>query len=108
MKNGENKGNNSVSSNEQTGNVDSFLEKPDGDGNWVNAGYFVCEPEVFDYIPSNEDTCIFEQQPLEQISAEGKMHAFRHTGFWKPMDILKDSKELNEMWNRGEALWKVW
>ena len=94
--------------NEQTGYVDSFLEKPDGDGNWVNAGYFVCEPEVFDYIPSNDDTCVFERQPLERISAEGKMHAFRHTGFWKPMDILRDSNELNEMWNKGEALWKIW
>lgn len=86
----------------------SFQEKPDGDRNWVNAGYFVCEPEVFDYIPDDDDTVIFERAPLETIARQGRMHAYRHAGFWKPMDTLRDNNELNEMWNTGKAPWKVW
>ncbi len=85
----------------------SFQEKPDGDRNWINAGYFVCEPEVFDYIPEGDST-IFERHPLESIAKAGRMHAFRHTGFWKPMDTLRDNTELNEMWDQGVAPWKVW
>lgn len=92
----------------ETDKVLSFQEKPDGGHNWVNAGYFVCEPEVFNYIPENNDLIVFERQPLESLAAEGKMHAFRHTGFWKPMDTLRDNSELNEMWDRGLAPWKVW
>lgn len=88
--------------------VQSFLEKPDGDGNWINAGFFVCEPEVFDYIPEHDDTCIFEKTPLESIVKAGKMHAFKHKGFWKPMDMLRDNIELNEMWDKGVAPWKIW
>ena len=91
-----------------TDKVVSFQEKPDGDRNWINAGYFVCEPEVFDYIPDNDDTVVFEREPLENIAKSGRMHAFRHSGFWKPMDTLRDNTELNEMWNEGKALWKVW
>jgi glucose-1-phosphate cytidylyltransferase len=91
-----------------TGFVKSFLEKPDGDGNWINAGFFVCEPGVFDFLSDGDDTCIFEKKPLESIAALGKMHAYKHTGFWKPMDILRDNFELNEMWNTGKAPWKVW
>ena len=90
-----------------TDKVLSFQEKPDGDRNWINAGYFVCEPEVFDYIPEGDST-IFERQPLESIAKAGRMHAFRHTGFWKPMDTLRDNTELNEMWDQGVAPWKVW
>jgi glucose-1-phosphate cytidylyltransferase len=88
--------------------VKSFLEKPDGDGNWINAGFFVCESSVFDFLPDGDDTCIFEKKPLESIAALGKMHAYKHTGFWKPMDILRDNIELNEMWNTGKAPWKIW
>lgn len=76
-----------------TNKVLSFQEKPDGDRNWINAGYFICEPEVFDYIPDNDDTVIFERSPLESIAQAGKMHAFRHIGFWKPMDTLRDNVE---------------
>lgn len=90
------------------GKVKSFLEKPDGDGNWINAGYFICEPEVFNYIPDNDDTVIFERKPLEKLAAAGKMHAYKHRGFWKPMDTLRDNLELNEMWESGKAPWKVW
>ena len=88
------------------GNVNSFLEKPNGDGNWINAGYFICEPQVFDYIKEG-DGSIFEKKPLEQLSSEGNMAAFKHRGFWKPMDTLRDNIELNEMWDKGEAPWKV-
>lgn len=89
------------------GNVKSFTEKPAGDGNWINAGYFVCQPEVFDYIDEGDNT-IFERKPLELIAAEGKMNAFVHNGFWKPMDTLRDNVELNEMWDKNIAPWKVW
>lgn len=91
-----------------TDKVTSFLEKPDGDGNWINAGFFICEPAVFDYLPENDDTVVFEKTPLERIAREGKMHAYKHRGFWKPMDMLRDNTELNEMWDKGEAPWKVW
>ena len=88
--------------------VRSFREKPDGDGNWINIGYFVCEPEVFDYIPANDDTVAFEKAPLENLARDGKMKAYKHTGFWKPMDMLRDNKELNAMWDAGRAPWKTW
>ena len=73
---------------------------------WINAGFFVCEPEVFDYIEG--DSIMFEREPLENISKDRKMGAYKHTGFWKPMDILRDNKELNEMWDKNKAPWKVW
>ncbi|MDR1884357.1 MAG: glucose-1-phosphate cytidylyltransferase [Prevotella sp.] len=91
----------------ETNKVKSFLEKPDGDRNWINAGYFICEPEVFDYITEGDNT-VFERKPLEHIAKEGKMQAYLHRGFWKPMDTLRDNVELNEMWDKGEAPWKVW
>jgi glucose-1-phosphate cytidylyltransferase len=97
-----------VQINHETNMVKSFLEKPDGDGNWINAGFFVCEPEVFDYIPAGDDTCVFEKGPLERLALDGKMHAFKHRGFWKPMDMLRDNSELNNMWNEGKAPWKCW
>ena len=90
-----------------TNRVKSFLEKPAGDGNWINAGYFVCEPEVFDYLTEGDAT-VFERAPLENIAREGKMYAYKHTGFWKPMDTMRDCSELNDMWNSGHAPWKVW
>ncbi|MBP1615656.1 MAG: putative biosynthesis-related sugar-phosphate nucleotidyltransferase [Bacteroidetes bacterium] len=91
----------------ESNKVLSFQEKPDGDRNWINAGYFICEPEVFDYINEGDNT-IFERKPLEAIAKEGQMHAYRHTDFWKPMDTLRDNIELNEMWDAGRAPWKVW
>lgn len=85
----------------------SFKEKPSGDGKWINAGFFVCEPQVFDYL-SGDDSCIFEQEPLMKLANDGKMFAYKHTGFWRPMDTLKDNKDLNDMWNAGKAPWKIW
>ncbi len=90
-----------------TGDVTSFTEKPDGDRNWINAGYFVCEPEVFDFIKDGDKT-VFEKIPMEQIAATGRMNAYCHKGFWKPMDTLRDNEELNAMWSSGNAPWCVW
>jgi glucose-1-phosphate cytidylyltransferase len=86
--------------------VDSFLEKPKGDGSWINGGFFVCQPEVFSFI--NNDLTIWEREPMEQIASQGQMTAFKHFGFWKPMDTLRDKQELETDWNSGKALWKMW
>lgn len=86
--------------------VNAFLEKPKGDGAWVNAGFFVCQPEVFDYI--NGDSTIWEKEPLEKIAFSGQMRAYKHHGFWKPMDTLRDKVELEEDWVKNKAKWKIW
>jgi glucose-1-phosphate cytidylyltransferase len=92
---------------ETSGNrVDSFLEKPKGDGAWINGGFFVCQPQVLDYI-SNDNT-VFEQEPLQNLAIEGQLLHYRHHGFWKCMDTLRDKKMLNEMWDSGNAKWKIW
>ncbi len=93
---------------DETGNVTSFTEKPAGDGMWINAGYFVCEPEVFDFIAENDDTVTFEKLPLESIAKTGQMNSFKHEGFWQPMDTLRDNIELNDWWAKGNAPWKIW
>ncbi|GIW23342.1 MAG: glucose-1-phosphate cytidylyltransferase [Candidatus Sericytochromatia bacterium] len=87
--------------------VTGFVEKPKGDGHWINGGFFVCEPEVFEYIEDEINT-VFEQEPLRNLAKDGKMYAYRHTGFWKAMDTLRDKKELERLWNSGNAPWKVW
>ncbi len=84
-----------------------FKEKPKGDGSWINAGYFVCEPKVFDYIAEGDDT-IFEQEPLKNLAKDGEIFTYKHHGFWMPMDTLRDKIKLNEMWKNGNAKWKVW
>lgn len=86
--------------------VDSFLEKPKGDGAWINGGFFVCQPEVFDYIEG--DSTIFEKAPMERLAADGQMGAHLHDGFWKPMDTLRDKVELDESWESNKAAWKNW
>lgn len=86
--------------------VHSFMEKPKGDGSWINGGYFVCEPEVFDYIEG--DQTLWERDPMEKIAEEGQMVAYKHTGFWKPMDTLREKHELEQDWVSGTAKWKVW
>lgn len=92
---------------ETTGNrVDSFMEKPKGDGAWINGGFFVCQPQVLDYIKG--DDTVFEQEPLETLAREGQLMNYRHSGFWKCMDTLRDKKVLNEMWDAGQAKWKIW
>lgn len=89
-----------------TNEVLSFLEKPKGDGSWINGGFFVCEPEVFDYI-SGDDT-VFEKSPMEALAHNGQMQAYLHHGFWKPMDTLRDKIELEQYWDSGKAFWKNW
>jgi glucose-1-phosphate cytidylyltransferase len=86
--------------------VSSFKEKPLGDGAWINGGYFVCQPDIMDYI--EEDFTVWEQEPLQRMSKEGLLAAFRHHGFWHPMDTLRDKKVLEELWERGNAPWKIW
>ena len=84
-----------------------FKEKPKGDGSWINAGFFVCEPEVFDYINDDEGT-IFEQEPLMKLAQDGEIFTYKHHGFWMPMDTLRDKNKLNEMWRDNKAEWKIW
>ena len=87
--------------------IAAFREKPKGDGSWINGGFFVCQPEVFDYIQDGDET-IFEQGPLDKLAADGKMYSYKHSGFWKCMDTLRDKNKLNSMWDSGEHPWKVW
>jgi len=87
-------------------NVLSFHEKPTGDGVWVNGGFFILEPEVFKYI--KDDQSIWEREALEKLSEEKKLNAYKHTGFWKCMDTLRDKRELEQLWQAGKAPWKTW
>ena len=84
----------------------SFREKPLGDGTWINGGFFVLEPKVFDYISTDED--VWEQQPMSDLARDGQLAAYRHTGFWHPMDTLRDKNVLEQLWSDGQAPWKVW
>jgi glucose-1-phosphate cytidylyltransferase len=88
-------------------NVTSFIEKPKGDGSWINGGFFVLEPGIFNYIESGDST-IWEKIPLESLASDGELNAFKHDGFWKPMDTLRDKNDLEQLWNSGSAPWKVW
>lgn len=85
----------------------SFQEKPKGDGAWVNAGYFVCQPEVFDYIPMG-DNVIFEREPLENLANDGQLYTYKHEGFWKPMDTQRDKSQLEDMIDNNKAPWIKW
>ena len=87
--------------------IHKFQEKPEGDGSWINGGYFVLEPSIFDYIRDGDKT-IWERGPLEGLAEASELAAFRHPGFWRPMDTLRDKVELEELWDSGEAPWKVW
>lgn len=86
--------------------VASFHEKPQGDGAWVNGGFFVLEPDVFEYIDG--DNTVWEAEPLERLAREGKLAAYRHGGFWQPMDTLRDKMYLEDLWSRNDAPWKIW
>ena len=86
--------------------VNSFMEKPQGDGAMINGGFFVLSPEVINYI--KDDKTIWEREPLERLAQEGDLAAFHHTGFWQPMDTLRDKVHLEELWQSGNAPWKVW
>ena len=86
--------------------VESFHEKPSGDGGWVNGGFFVLGPQVLDYIDG--DSTVWEREPLERLSKDGKLAAYRHEGYWQNMDSLRDKIVLEEQWASGTAPWKAW
>jgi len=86
--------------------ISRFVEKPQGDGSWINAGFFVLKKDVIDYIEG--DGTIWERSPLERLASEGQLMGFRHRGFWQAMDTLRDKNLLNDAWNKGIAPWKVW
>ncbi|MBP6478124.1 MAG: glucose-1-phosphate cytidylyltransferase [Chitinophagaceae bacterium] len=88
------------------GLISSFAEKPKGDGNWINGGFFVLEPAVFKYLEGNMDEVMWEQEPMQQMVDDKQIVAFKHTGFWKAMDILRDKVELENLWSTGQAKWK--
>ncbi|MCU1246173.1 MAG: rfbF [Acidobacteria bacterium] len=90
----------------QEDKIRAFTEKPAGDGTWVNGGFFVLEPKVFDYLDG--DDTVWEREPLERLAREGQLSAFKHTGFWQPMDTLRDKMLLESLWAGGKAPWKVW
>ena len=88
--------------------VTSFQEKPLGDGGWINGGFFVLKPEIFSYLPDNSDEFMWEEYPLETLSHDGQLMAYKHHGFWKCMDAMRDKDELEKLWNTGHAQWKIW
>jgi glucose-1-phosphate cytidylyltransferase len=88
-------------------NVKAFHEKPSDDGSWINGGFFVLKPEVFNYLHEDADDIMWERQPLEDLSKDGELTAYRHTGFWKCMDTLRDSIDLNSMWEE-DPKWRMW
>ena len=86
--------------------VANFAEKPRMSEGWINGGFFVFEPGVFDYLDG--DSCVLEHKPLESLAADGELMAYRHDGFWQPMDTLRDKQNLEKLWADGQAPWKVW
>lgn len=86
--------------------VEGFQEKPQGDGGWINGGFFVLQPQVFDYIDG--DATVFEREPLENLARDRQLVAHKHYGFWKPMDTLRDKDQLEALWQSGRAPWKKW
>jgi len=93
---------------DEMGNVDHFVEKPQGDGMWINGGFFVLESGIFNYLQGDMDEIQWEKKPLTEIANQRQLAAYRHHGFWKPMDALRDRIELEQLWNTGNAPWKVW
>lgn len=87
--------------------VVAFKEKPRGDDSWINAGYFICQPEVLDYIPQGDDA-VLEQEPLKNLAKDGQIYTYKHNDFWMPMDSLRDKIKLNEMCEAQDAPWMVW
>jgi len=88
------------------GTLKSFAEKPRGDGRWVNGGFFVLSPKVGEYL--KDDTTVWEREPMESLAREGNVSAFKHEGFWHPMDTMYDKSVLENHWASGKAPWKVW
>ena len=93
---------------DKNGLVTQFQEKPKGDGAWINAGFFVIEPGIFNYLQGNMDSVQWERQPLSNIANDNQLAAYRHTGFWRCMDAMRDKIELEELWESSKAPWKIW
>ena len=93
---------------DELGNVNYFVEKPQGDGMWINGGFFVLDPKIFDYLDGNMDEVQWEKKPLLEIANDNQLAAYKHYGFWKPMDALRDRIELEQLWTSGQAKWKIW
>ncbi|MDO9580151.1 MAG: sugar phosphate nucleotidyltransferase, partial [Bacteroidales bacterium] len=92
--------------NTQNSAVLGFIEKPQGEGGWINAGFFVLSPKVLDYIDG--DSSSWEEESLSRIASDGELMAFEHTGFWQPMDTIREKNLLEHLWQSGKAPWKVW
>jgi glucose-1-phosphate cytidylyltransferase len=90
------------------GTVRHFKEKPKGDGKWINGGFFVLRPEVFDYLDRDMENIMWEDDPMEKLSQNGQLMAYRHKGFWKCMDAMRDKLELESLWHNNQAKWKIW
>ena len=87
----------------ETSLVNEFVEKPKGDGSWINGGYFVCNPGIFDLIKNDET--VFEDYPLSELAKNNNLAAWKHNGFWKAMDTIRDKQYLNDLWNNGKRPW---
>jgi glucose-1-phosphate cytidylyltransferase len=86
--------------------VGEFSEKPTGDGAWINGGFFVVSPKVASYL--EDDDTVWEREPLQRLASEGQLSSYRHTGFWQPMDTLREKLRLDDLWESGRAPWKTW
>lgn len=87
------------------GSLKGFIEKPKDGGSWINAGYFVCEPEIFSYLKGDHE--MFEKEPMQRLLQAGEVNTYKHEGFWKPMDTLNDNTQLNQLWDKGDAPWTL-
>lgn len=90
----------------EDGTLNQFVEKPKETGTWINAGFFVCEPDIFDVLEGDQE--MFEREPMQRLQEKQQINVFKHHGFWKPMDTLRDNQELNKLWDSGKAPWKIW
>ena len=93
---------------DQNNNVVQFMEKPKGDGHWINGGFFVLEPEVFNFLNGDMDDVMWEDSPLHDLTNENELVAYKHDGFWKCMDAIRDKVELEKMWEKDCPPWKIW
>jgi glucose-1-phosphate cytidylyltransferase len=92
---------------EEDGRIHTFSEKPQFEEAYVNGGYMVCGPRLFDYLPDDPNVML-ERQPMDRLVSDGQLHAYKHDGFWQPMDTYQESQHLNKLWAEGKAPWKVW
>ena len=90
------------------GNVEKFVEKPIGDGMWINGGFFILESKIFEYLEGDVNDVQWEKGPLFKIATDNQLVAYKHYGFWKCMDALRDRIELEKLWSSGQANWKTW